>query len=171
VVVDEAGERAGLVVDKVCIDAGHGGREHGKESANGVFEKDVTLAIARVVRDRIQADLRLEVVMTRDDDRLLGLRERTEIANASGSDLFVSIHCNSWFNQHTGGFESYFLSPARSESDRALAHGTRPRRWWTRRRRRRVHPVGSGRTSTSRRAHVRGAFSARCVAPAGAAAA
>jgi len=121
-VVDEAtGERAGLVIDKICIDAGHGGREVGKESANGVFEKDVTLAIARAVRDRIREELQLEVVMTRDDDRLLELRERTEIANTSGADLFISIHCNSWFNDHTGGFESYFLSPARSESDRALA--------------------------------------------------
>jgi N-acetylmuramoyl-L-alanine amidase len=121
VVEEGAGERAAFEIDRICIDAGHGGREVGKESRNGVYEKDVTLAIARVVRERIQEELGLEVVMTRDDDRMLGLRERTEIANASGSDLFISIHCNSWFNQQTGGFESYFLSPARSESERALA--------------------------------------------------
>lgn len=121
-VVDEgAGERAAFVIDKICIDAGHGGREVGKESRRGILEKDVTLAIARVVRDRIKEELQLEVVMTRDDDRLVGLRDRTEIANAAGADLFISIHCNSWFNDRTGGFESYFLSPARSESDRALA--------------------------------------------------
>jgi N-acetylmuramoyl-L-alanine amidase len=58
--------------------------------------------------------------MTRDDDRMVELLERTEIANTSGCDLFVSIHCNSWFHQGTGGFESYFLSPARSESERSL---------------------------------------------------
>ncbi|HXV14674.1 MAG TPA: N-acetylmuramoyl-L-alanine amidase, partial [Candidatus Krumholzibacteria bacterium] len=78
------------------------------------------LAIARVVRDLIQAELGLEVVMTRDDDRTVDLVERTEIANTSGCDLFVSIHCNSWFHRGTSGFESYFLSPARSESEKAL---------------------------------------------------
>jgi N-acetylmuramoyl-L-alanine amidase len=59
--------------------------------------------------------------MTRTDDTLVGLRERTEIANKAKADLFISIHCNSWFNDQTNGFESYFLSPARSESERALA--------------------------------------------------
>ena len=120
-IVDEANQgRSPFLIDRVCIDAGHGGQEHGKESANGVLEKDVTLAIARAVRDRIQEELGLETVMTRDDDRLVGLVERTEIANTSGCDLFVSIHCNAWFHDQTGGFESYFLSPARSESERTL---------------------------------------------------
>ncbi len=81
----------------------------------------MTLAIAKVVRDRIKEELGIDVVMTREDDRMVGLQERTEFANASGADLFISIHCNSWFNDQVGGFESYFLSPARSESDRALA--------------------------------------------------
>jgi N-acetylmuramoyl-L-alanine amidase len=112
--------RAPFTIDRVCIDAGHGGSDNGKESAKGVLEKDVNLAIARALRDLIQAELGLEVVMTRDDDRTLDLVERTEIANTSGCDLFVSIHCNSWFHNGTGGFESYFLSPARSESERAL---------------------------------------------------
>ena len=122
VVTDEgAGERRNFTIGRVCIDAGHGGRDHGKESPNGVYEKDINLALARMVRDRISEELGLEVVMTRDDDALVGLRERTEIANTSGADLFVSIHCNSWFNEQTGGFESYFLSPARSDSERELA--------------------------------------------------
>jgi N-acetylmuramoyl-L-alanine amidase len=121
VVEHGAGERRSLQVQKVCVDAGHGGRDFGKESAGGLREKDVNLAIARAVRDRLQQDLNIEVVMTRDDDRALGLVERSEIANTSGADLFISIHCNAWFNEQTGGFESYFLSPARSESERALA--------------------------------------------------
>ena len=121
VVENGAGERRSLQVRKVCVDAGHGGRDFGKESAGGLREKDVNLAIARAVRDRLQQDLNIEVVMTRDDDRALGLAERSEIANTSGADLFISIHCNAWFNEQTGGFESYFLSPARSESERTLA--------------------------------------------------
>ncbi len=114
-------ERRSLDVRRICIDPGHGGRDFGKESAEGLREKDVNLAIARVVRDRIAQELGVEVVMTRDDDSTLGLAERAEIANTSGADLFISIHCNAWFNDLTGGFESYFLSPARSESERALA--------------------------------------------------
>jgi N-acetylmuramoyl-L-alanine amidase len=121
IVEDGTGEGRSLDVRKICIDAGHGGRDFGKESADGVREKDVNLAIARAVRDRIQQDLGVEVVMTRDDDTTLGLVERSEIANTSGADLFVSIHCNAWFNDQTGGFESYFLSPALSESERTLA--------------------------------------------------
>jgi N-acetylmuramoyl-L-alanine amidase len=122
VVLDEgAPVRRPVVIDRVCIDAGHGGRDHGKENGDGVAEKDVTLAIAKIAAEHIREELGLEVVLTREDDRLVGLRERTEIANRSGADLFISIHCNSWFNEQTSGFESYFLSPARSDSERALA--------------------------------------------------
>ena len=121
VVLDEgATVRRSFVISKICIDAGHGGRDHGNEN-NGAAEKDVTLAIAKITAQRIHDELGLEVVMTRDDDRLVGLRERTEIANKAKADVFISIHCNSWFNDQTSGFESYFLSPARSESERALA--------------------------------------------------
>jgi N-acetylmuramoyl-L-alanine amidase len=120
-VEDGDGQARTLTIDRICIDAGHGGRDFGKESANGVREKDVNLAIARVVRERVEQELGLSVVMTRDDDRTMQLTERTEIANTSGADLFVSIHCNAWFNDQTSGFESYFLSPALSESDRQLA--------------------------------------------------
>ena len=121
VVLDEgATVRRSFVISKVCIDAGHGGRDHGNEN-NGAAEKDVTLAIAKIAAERIHDELGLEVVMTREDDTLVGLRERTEIANRAKADLFISIHCNSWFNDQTSGFESYFLSPARSESERALA--------------------------------------------------
>lgn len=121
VVLDEgATVRRSFVISKVCIDAGHGGRDHGNEN-NGAAEKDVTLAIAKIAEQRIHDELGLDVVMTRDDDTLIPLRERTEIANKAKADLFISIHCNSWFNDQTNGFESYFLSPARSESERALA--------------------------------------------------
>jgi len=122
VVLDEgAPVRRSFVIRKVCVDAGHGGRDTGTQNGDGVSEKDITLAIAKVVAERIRDELGLEVVMTREDDRLVGLRERTEIANRARADLFISIHCNTWFNDQTSGFESYFLSPARSESERTLA--------------------------------------------------
>ena len=121
-IVDETtAERRSIVIKTVVIDAGHGGKDYGKTSAGGLLEKDVNLMLARAIRDRIERELGLEVVLTREDDRLLSLTQRTEIANEAGGDLFVSIHCNSWFSERSGGFEAYFLSPARSESERALA--------------------------------------------------
>ncbi len=121
IVDDTAVERRRIDIRRVCIDPGHGGRDTGKVGPGGLLEKDVNLAIARAIRRRLEDDLGLEVVMTRDDDRLVPLAERTEIANTSGADLFISVHCNAWFGERAGGFEAYFLAPARSASERALA--------------------------------------------------
>jgi N-acetylmuramoyl-L-alanine amidase len=115
------GERRTLKIDTVVLDPGHGGKDNGKVGANGVFEKDVNLAIAMKARERLQSELGVNVIMTREDDRLLALTQRTEIANESGGNLFISIHCNSWFSPEAGGFEAYFLSPARNDWDRAVA--------------------------------------------------
>lgn len=121
-IVDEStAERRSIDIETIVIDPGHGGRDHGKAGASGLLEKDVNLVLAKAVRDRIVEELGLEVVLTREDDRLLSLNRRTEIANERGADLLISVHCNSWFSERTGGFEAYFLSPARSESERALA--------------------------------------------------
>lgn len=121
IVDDTAVERRTFDIRKICIDPGHGGSDDGKVSAGGLLEKDVNLAIARLVRDRLVDELGLEVVMTRDDDELISLTQRTEAANMARADMFLSIHCNAWFSEHTNGFEAYFLAPARSESERALA--------------------------------------------------
>jgi N-acetylmuramoyl-L-alanine amidase len=121
-IVDERSEeRRDLSIKRVVLDPGHGGKDNGKSGTDGVLEKDVNLAIALRARDLIERELGLEVVLTRDDDRLLALTRRTEIANQAGGDLFISIHCNSWFSERTGGFEAYFLSPARTDMDRAVA--------------------------------------------------
>jgi N-acetylmuramoyl-L-alanine amidase len=121
-IVDESSaERRSMDIKTVVIDAGHGGRDYGKTGNSGLLEKDVNLMLAKTIGERIERELGLEVVLTREDDRQLSLARRTEIANLAGGDLFISIHCNSWFSEQTGGFEAYFLSPARSESERALA--------------------------------------------------
>lgn len=83
----------------VVIDAGHGGSDPGaifphNSLKPNIREKDVALAVALKVRDALEA-AGVNVVMTRDSDTFPSLKERVEIANASGADLFVSIHCNS----------------------------------------------------------------------------
>jgi N-acetylmuramoyl-L-alanine amidase len=105
-------------LDCVVIDAGHGGHDGGA-TANGVREKDVTLAIARRVGRLIDERLGLRVVYTRSDDRFITLDGRGRIANESCGKLFISIHANAG-GSSAHGTETYFLAPHRSESAREV---------------------------------------------------
>lgn len=78
---------------KVCIDAGHGGKDSGAVGA-AVAEKWIALDVANRVAKKLQNSW-IEVVMTRDSDYFVELAKRAEIANKAGADVFVSIHCNS----------------------------------------------------------------------------
>lgn len=107
----------------VIIDPGHGGRDPGKVGPRGVNEKDVVLAIGI----RLGAILRergFEVHLTRDRDTLIALDDRPRLANdwkgARQRALFVSIHANAW-QPSARGFETYFLSDARTEDARRVA--------------------------------------------------
>ncbi|HYV86357.1 MAG TPA: N-acetylmuramoyl-L-alanine amidase [Patescibacteria group bacterium] len=94
----------------VVVDPGHGGDEEGAHGPGGLREKDVTLDIARRLRDRLQHDSGTAVILTRDDDRKVPLDDRTAIANHARADLFVSIHANSSRRDSAHGSETYFLS-------------------------------------------------------------
>ncbi len=107
-------------VRTVVIDPGHGGVEVGKEGPDGILEKNVNLAVAEELARRLERE-GLRVVLTRSRDVQLGLDERTEIANRAGGDLFLSLHCNGWFNDSAHGIETYFLSPAKTEYSRDVA--------------------------------------------------
>lgn len=78
----------------VVIDAGHGGRDPGAVG-QGVREKDITLTLAQALRDELVRQGNVRVALTREDDRLLTLSERPEIARRMGADLFVSLHADS----------------------------------------------------------------------------
>jgi N-acetylmuramoyl-L-alanine amidase len=111
----------------VVIDAGHGGVDPGARGPGGTREKDVTLALARELAARLRANPALEVRMTRDRDTLIALRDRPALANrwrgtSSGRPaLFISIHANAHRDAATRGFETYFLSEARTEEARRVA--------------------------------------------------
>jgi len=81
---------------KLCIDAGHGGRDSG---AVGILvEKQITLAIALKVKKLSlmrEYKNRIEIIMTREEDRYISLKDRCKIANENKCDYFISIHCNS----------------------------------------------------------------------------
>jgi N-acetylmuramoyl-L-alanine amidase len=102
----------------VVVDAGHGGRDPGARGADGTREKDVTLAVARRLAALLREDATLEVRMTRDRDTLIALRDRARFANNWKDEgqpaLFISIHCNANPSRAADGFETYFLSEAKT---------------------------------------------------------
>jgi len=103
-----------LAIRTVVIDPGHGGSDPGVAGVGGLLEKDINLEVGLRLAEYLRQQ-GLQVVLTRQDDRHLGLAERAEIANTAGGDLFISLHCNAWYNGAASGLETYFLSPAKSD--------------------------------------------------------
>jgi N-acetylmuramoyl-L-alanine amidase len=90
---------------RICIDAGHGGKDPGAAGRSGLNEKDVNMQVALKVADLLMD--RYTVVMTRTDDQYVSLGKRCDIANQSKSRLFVSIHCNAAENHEANGIETF----------------------------------------------------------------
>ena len=109
----------------IAVDAGHGGVDPGAIGHNGTREKDVTLAIARDLAARIDAEPGMRAVLTRDRDEFLELRDRIQRAHAAHADMFVSIHADSIRDRSISGASVYILSVhgASSEAARELAEG------------------------------------------------
>ena len=97
-----------LAVRKVVIDAGHGGASTGTQTPQGTLEKDLTLDIAQRLQ-RLLVQQSFQVVMTRETDRDVSLKERGALANRVGADIFVSIHLNWIANRRSGGLETYYM--------------------------------------------------------------
>ncbi|HOX52937.1 MAG TPA: N-acetylmuramoyl-L-alanine amidase, partial [Fibrobacteria bacterium] len=112
----------------IVVDAGHGGKDPGALGKSGektLHEKDITLAVARKLRDALKKRKGVRVVMTRDTDSFLKLSERTQKANAAKGDLFISLHCNSLplnskRRDEVNGFIVFLLREAKDEADKAI---------------------------------------------------
>jgi len=114
--------KAGTGGTIIVIDPGHGGIELGAVGPGGLREKEVTLDLARRLRRLLQKDRGVSVVLTRDEDRVVGLDERTAIANYNRATLFLSIHLNASRRASARGAETYFLSSdATDDEARTLA--------------------------------------------------
>jgi N-acetylmuramoyl-L-alanine amidase len=104
----------------VVIDPGHGGRDPGATSLSGqVTEKDLTLALARELRDDLVQRGRIRVAMTRNDDRYLSLDERAAVARRLDAAMFVSLHMDSAPNPLARGATVYSLSDVASDEEAA----------------------------------------------------
>lgn len=100
----------GLKVNRIVIDAGHGGHDDGTIGPHAVREKDVVLDVALRLAKLVQQKMGAEVVLTRSEDNFIPLHERTAIANDHKADLFLSIHANSSPAPEVAGTETFFLN-------------------------------------------------------------
>ncbi len=105
----------------IVLDPGHGGTDPGTRGVDGVYEKNVTLAIAKRLKRRLEEGLRARVLLTRSGDKSRSLAERTAFANANSADLFVSIHANADAAGELHGIETYTLNNSNERATMRLA--------------------------------------------------
>ena len=103
----------------IVIDAGHGGVDPGAIGTNGVFEKHVTLAMARELKTQLESTGNYEVHLTRDSDKFLRLYQRVDIARGKKADLFISLHADTIGKNNVRGASIYTLSEKASDAETA----------------------------------------------------
>ena len=110
-----------LKVQTIVIDPGHGGIDPGATGHQGLKEKDVALDIARRLRDKLAHYGNYRVLLTRDEDRKVYLKERVTFAKENHADLFVSIHVNSLSAKPVNYVETYYFGPYADQRSLDLA--------------------------------------------------
>jgi N-acetylmuramoyl-L-alanine amidase len=103
----------------VALDPGHGGEDPGATGPSGLREKDVVLAIALQLRDRLNAVPGMRAMLTRDDDFFVPLHERVRKARRVQADLFVSIHADAFMTAAARGASVFALSQGGASSTAA----------------------------------------------------
>jgi N-acetylmuramoyl-L-alanine amidase len=105
----------GLKGKTVVLDPGHGGIDVGTTSITGTHEKDLTLATAKAVEQKLK-NAGVNVIMTRDDDTFISLKQRSDLSNRVHADAFISFHYN-WANDPTvSGLTDFYYNPSRDQS-------------------------------------------------------
>ncbi|MCU1244264.1 MAG: putative N-acetylmuramoyl-L-alanine amidase, partial [Acidobacteria bacterium] len=97
-------------IHTIVVDPGHGGKEVGAIGPGGMMEKDATLALCRKLAVSLGNRLGARVILTREDDSVVSLDQRTAIANQYKADLFLSVHMNAAVVKGAHGSETYFLN-------------------------------------------------------------
>jgi N-acetylmuramoyl-L-alanine amidase len=106
----------------VMIDPGHGGVDPGTIGVSGIYEKQITLAMARAISEALESTGRFKVVLTRERDIFIRLRDRIQIAREAKADLFISIHADTIKDKDIRGPSVYTLSERASDTEaQALA--------------------------------------------------
>ncbi len=110
----------GLKLNRVVLDAGHGGHDQGTHSKAGMLEKDLVLDVTNRLAELLRTRMGTEVILTRTDDTFLSLEERTRLANEAKADLFLSIHANSSPVKSVAGVETFYLNFSTGRDDMDL---------------------------------------------------
>lgn len=115
--------KPGQKIITIAVDAGHGGEDPGARGSKGSHEKNITLAIARKLKQQIDAEDNMQAILIRDGDYFVPLGDRVKKARAAKADLFISIHADSFVNSTAKGSSVFALSErgASSASARYLA--------------------------------------------------
>jgi len=103
---------------RILIDVGHGGKDSGAIGINDIHEKDVVLDIANEILSlNNNLEKPLDIYLTRYSDTLISLSDRTKLAKALKTDLFLSLHCNHSDNPDAKGIEVYVANTESKNSD------------------------------------------------------
>jgi N-acetylmuramoyl-L-alanine amidase len=102
---------------RIVIDPGHGGKDVGAIGQSGTLEKDVTLTLATNLQRELENKTGATVILTRDKDVTLSLKDRLELAKSKNADLFISIHFDAFTSNEVNGITTYY----NNEADRSLA--------------------------------------------------
>ena len=94
----------------IVVDAGHGGKDPGTQSARGLFERDITLKAALYLKELLEKDARYTVRLTRDNDKFIELEDRVTLARNWGADLFISLHADAAGSPDVAGASVYTIS-------------------------------------------------------------
>jgi len=92
----------------IMVDPAHGGQDKGVKLSGKLYEKDVTLAIAGLIKDELGRSENVKVRLTRSADRDISISDRVKMIKKSGADMFISLHVNAGFGKNSSGFEVYF---------------------------------------------------------------
>lgn len=115
----------------IVIDPAHGGKETGLKLNDEVAEKDITLAVALMIRKELASEKNITVVLTRDADKKVDLAERKKIIEKNSPDCVLSLHVNGGFGKEASGFEVYYPecgSGALEEEKKAQSFLTAPQK-------------------------------------------
>ena len=103
----------------IALDPGHGGEDPGAVGKRGTYEKNVTLAVARRLKEKIDAEPNMRTLLTRDSDYFVPLHVRVQKARRVQADLFVSIHADAWIKPTAKGSSVFALSEKGATSSAA----------------------------------------------------
>lgn len=115
------GRMFNLGINRIVVDAGHGGSHPGTIGRGGTKEKDITLAIAMKLRDQLIRLGVTDVLMTRTGDATISLQERVDYAKEAKADAFISIHVNSLPNSRSNVIETFYFGPSKDRRALQLA--------------------------------------------------